>query len=173
MSIEKTSEANTITVDVKEYPEIAQSIPRAKLLADRKKSNEERSQHLLSKDYLVTVITSPDKIMSSGDSERQIAPKRTNSIVSLSELPRLIANMNQPIWEHPKLKDDLSNAEDIPFEEKQWGIKSHMTIEPFTEELEKQYVQSSEQGFFKTWREVQKRNNDFISKELFTESEEL
>ena len=179
MSNEKTNKENIVSVDANKYPDIAKSIPREMQVADANAKTIRIDQHLNSKDYLVTMITSPDYVMSSNDLDRQVLPRRTYEIVSLYELPTLILSLNKPIWEHPNLKEDLSNEKDIPFKEKKWGIKSYMTIEPFTEELEKQYVQSSKDGFFKSWREVQIESGDFINKRTYhqdsysAESEEL
>jgi hypothetical protein len=164
MSNEDMKKENIVSFDKNEYPTIAKSITRMKEVADRNKQREEVDKHLDSKDYLITQVVSPDVIMSSGDSERQISPKKTYKIVSLIELPTYIVGMNKSIWEHPDLKEDLSNAEDIPFEEKKWGIKSHLTIQPFSEELEKQYLKTSKGDWFKTWREVQVESGDFINK---------
>ena len=179
MSNEDMKKENTVSFDKNEYPAIAKSITRMKQVEDRNKKRKEVDQHLDSKDYLITQVVSPDEIMSSGDSERQIQPKRTYKIVSLIELPTYITNMNKTIWEHPDLKEDLSNAEDIPFIEKKWGIKSYLSIQPLSVELEKQYVEASKDGFFKTWRIVQAENSDFINKRtdaqdsFGAESEEL
>jgi hypothetical protein len=74
--------------------------------------------------------------------------------VSLNEIEEYIRMMKRGFWEHPDLLDDRSNAEEIPHEEKKWGRYSNIVIEPLSAELEKSYLKASDEGFFKTHRQI-------------------
>ena len=120
----------------------------------RKKLVDELNEKLDSKDYIITVYSKGDEIMSSGDRERQISPRRTYKKVSLNELSKIIDGMGSSYWNHPDLKSDKSNASDIPFEEKNWGVDYDIVVEPLSEELEQNYLSASEKDFFKIQRRM-------------------
>ena len=130
---------------LKEYDEI---------LKRATKVNEARDEKLNRKDYLITAFVFGCDVMSFGKSERKISPRRYFVPVSLNEIEQYIGMMKRGFWEHPDLKSDGSNADDIPHEEKKWGRYSNIVIEPLSEELEKDYVGSSKLGFFKNHREI-------------------
>ena len=106
------------------------------------------------KDYLITAYKSGDLLMSSGDHERMVSPRRFYADVSLSEIDSYIRGMTRGFWEHPDLLADGSNADDIPYEEKRWGKYSNIVIEPLSEELEKSYLDASSKDFFKIHRDL-------------------
>ncbi len=62
--------------------------------------------------------------------------------------------MTRPFWQSKSnsLKDDLSNADEIDFEDKLWGINTRLVIEPLSKELEESYLDGSKKGFFETHR---------------------
>ena len=123
-----------------------------KCLVDQKKIKD----NLERDDYLVSTFTIGCKVMSGGDFERQVLPKRNFAISSLEDIPKHINYMTNSFWEHPDLLEDGSNADDIPFEEKKWGIHTDVVISPLSEELEKEYIARSEDGSFETYRRVNK-----------------
>ena len=111
------------------------------------------AENMTEKRYVLTIYEDGDELMSSGDKERQIFPRRFYKICSTNELPGVLKSTQESFWTHPALLADHSNANEIPVEEKKWGIYTDVIIEPFTEELEKSYVSASESGFFKKKRE--------------------
>ena len=113
--------------------------------------NEEIKERLKKKDYILTVYQTGHKGMSSGDIKRQIDVRRYWVVCSLEEIPDYIKSMKQPFWTH---EEGLSKKEidNYSFEKKKWGIYSNVIIEPLSEELEKNYLSSSKDGFFKNWR---------------------
>ena len=118
------------------------------MYSDRKRLNETLNR----KDYLITVYETGDKLFSHGDTKKEIMPRRYWENVSLNELKEKLNKIHKGFWTHPDLNKDLSNAKDIPFEERKWGIIHNIIVEPFSEELEKDYVKASENGFFKSQR---------------------
>ena len=105
------------------------------------------------KRYVLTIYEDGDELMSSGDKERQIFPRRFYKICSTNELPGVLKSTQESFWTHPALLADHSNANEIPVEEKKWGIYTDVIIEPFTEELEQSYLAGSREGFFKKQRQ--------------------
>lgn len=116
--------------------------------------SEARDKRLNQKDYLITATTTGCEHMSFGKSERKIFPQLYRVTVSLNEIEEYIRMMKRGFWEHPDLLDDRSNAEEIPHEEKKWGRYSNIVIEPLSAELEKSYLKASDEGFFKTHRQI-------------------
>ena len=106
------------------------------------------------KRYVLTIYEDGDELMSSGDKERQIFPRRFYKICSTNELPGVLKSTQESFWTHPALLADHSNANEIPVEEKKWGIYTDVIIEPFTEELEQSYLAGSREGFFKKQRQL-------------------
>lgn len=105
------------------------------------------SERLDKKDYLLTIYETGDYLMGGGESERMIAPRRSYMICSLDEIPGVIEKMRMPFWQHPDLKEGMSKRQvnEIPFEEKKWGIYRDIDITPLSEEkveLFKHYVES-------------------------------
>ena len=116
--------------------------------------SEARDKRLNQKDYLITATTTGCEHMSFGKSKRKIFPQLYRVTVSLNEIEEYIRMMKRGFWEHPDLLDDKSNAEEIPYEEKKWGRYSNIVIEPLSAELEKSYLKASDEGFFKTHRQI-------------------
>ena len=104
------------------------------------------------KDYLITVYESGDEVMSGGDVDRQVLPRRYFERVSLNQLKDRLDKIYRGFWTHPELKEDFSNEKEIPFEEKKFGIVSNIFVEPLSEKLEERYLRASERGFFKIKR---------------------
>ena len=116
-------------------------------------SERKRLEEVLNrKDYLITVYECGDKLFSRGDTKKEIMPRRYWEDVSLNELKEKLNKIHKGFWTHPDLNEDYSNAKDIPFEEKKFGIIHNIIVEPFSEELEKDYVKASKDGFFKRQR---------------------
>ena len=120
------------------------------MYSDRKRLNETLNR----KDYLITVYETGDKLFSHGDTKKEIMPRRYWEDVSLNELKEKLNKIHKGFWTHPDLNKDLSNAKDIPFEERKWGIIHNIIVEPFSEELEERYLRASKRGFFKSQRLV-------------------
>ena len=116
--------------------------------------SEARNKTLNQKDYLITATTTGCEIMSFGKTERKIFPRQHYATVSLNEIEEYIHRMKRGFWEHKDLLDDFSNADEIPYEEKKWGRYSNIVIEPLSAELEKSYLNASEEGFFKMHRQI-------------------
>ena len=116
-------------------------------------------EQLKKKDYILTVYQTGDKNMSLGDYEREVTPNRFYVVCSLEEIPEYIKFMKQPFWYPP---EGLSKKEikDYPHEKKKWGKYYDVTIEPFSEELEKNYLSGIKDGFFETWRRIHKREDE-------------
>jgi len=106
------------------------------------------------KDYLITVFQCGDEIMSMGDVNKQVLPRRYYQNVSLSELGKILDKIHRGFWTHPDLKEDFSNEKKIPFEEKKWGIIYNIIIQPLSEKFESRYLEQSKKGFFKLHRMV-------------------
>ena len=132
----------------------------SKEIKEQQEQRDEINQLLNRKDYILTVYQTGDKAMSGGDFKRQVTTRRYYQSCSLEEIPSIIGSMKRSWWTHKDLKKDLSNADDIPFEEKKWGINTNVVIEPLSEELEKDYVGSSKLGFFKTHRHILKHEEE-------------
>ena len=127
------------------------------LMEEHRKENDETKERLKKKDYVLTVYETGDEIMSNGDHEKQIYPNRFYAVCSLEEIPDYIKKMKTPFWTHEK---DLSKKEvkNYPFEKKKWGKYWKVIIEPLSEEMEKNYLSASKEGFFKTWRMIQEED---------------
>ena len=131
------------------------------------KQREDINENLNRKDYVVTVYENGYDFF--GRNEK-ISPRRYWHACSLNEISELISHMKTSFWTHPDLKDDMSekDIEKIPFEEKKWGINTHIIIEPLSTELEKDYLRNVEHGFFETYRQF---TDDKYGTELTKESE--
>ena len=125
------------------------------------KQNDEINEQLKKKDYILTVHQRGDEMMSLGELENQIRMRRFYVVCSLEEIPEYIKYMEQPFWECPK---DLSKKEikNYPHEEKKWGRNWNVIIEPLSEELEKNYLSASKEGFFETWRMFHQEESDEV-----------
>ena len=104
------------------------------------------------KDFLITVYECGDEVMSEGDVERQVLPRRYFERVSLNQLKDRLDKIYRGFWTHPELKEDFSNEKEIPFKEKKFGIVSNIFVEPLSENLEERYLRASKRGFFKMKR---------------------
>ena len=113
---------------------------------------DEIRERIKRKDYLVTVYQTGDKMMSLGNPDRQAETRRYFDVCSLEDIPKHISFMKSPFWNHKDLENPDVNPDEIPYEEKKWGLNYHIAIEPLSEEMEKDYVKASEDGFFKDWR---------------------
>ena len=132
------------------YPHIDHT-PRIKL-----------AENLERKDYLLTVYQTGDAVMSDNNPDRQVLPRRYFQRVSLLELSKMIETIEDGFWEHPDLKSDLSNRHDIPSNQRKMGIIYNIIVSPLSEELEKTYVESSENAFFENQRSFYEK--DFSKK---------
>lgn len=121
-------------------------------LEEAGKQRDEINQKFHSKDYIVTIFQTGDKLMSLGEFEKQDTTRRFYQVCSLSDLPEVIGKMKRGFWSHPDLKEDLSNSKKIPQGEKKWGVYYSILIEPLTKEMEDEYLEKSKTGFFEHWR---------------------
>ena len=121
---------------------------------ERLKQSNEIDERLKKKEYVLTVYQSGHHMMSCGEYERQVTPRRFWVNCSLEEIPEYIKLMKQPFWACPKglTKKEIKN---YPYENKKWGIYTNVVIEPFSEELEKSYLSASKKGFFESRRTSQ------------------
>jgi len=106
------------------------------------------------KDYLITVYQIGDELMSMGDIDKQVLPRRYYQNVSLGELGKILEKIYMGFWTHPDLKEDFSNEKKIPYEEKKWGIISDIIVQPLSEKFENRYLELSKNDFFKRHRMV-------------------
>ena len=123
------------------------------------KQCDEIDEQLKKKDYVLTVYQTGDTILSHGKPERQVKSNRYYVVCSLEEIPDYIKSMKTPFWRHDK---GLSKKEikDYPYEKKKWGRYYNVIIEPLSEELEKDYLSGSQEGFFETWRLIRDDDED-------------
>jgi len=124
--------------------------------SDRKRLEETLNR----KDYLITVNECGDKLMSGGDMDKEVMPRRYWQNVSLIELRDVLDKIYVGFWTHPDLKKDYSNEKDIPFEERKWGVISNITVEPLSEKLEERYLRASKRDFFKNQRMISEYRNE-------------
>ena len=131
-------------------------LPQQQLMyADPNNFHEQRKkqkENLERKDYLLTVYQSGDEVMSAYDKDKQVLPRRFFQRVSLLELSKILETIEDGFWEHPDLKPDFSNRHDIPSKERKYGVITNIIVSPLSEELEKTYVESSENAFFENQR---------------------
>ena len=117
------------------------------------KQCDEIDEQLKKKDYVLTIYQTGDEMMSNGNRERQVFPRRFYVVCSLEEIPEYINYMKQPFWEHEKglSKKEIKN---YPYEKKKWGRYWNVIIEPLSEDMEKNYLSGSKDGFFESWRMI-------------------
>ena len=117
----------------------------------QKEQMEEINEQLKKKDYLLTIYQTGDELLSDGDYERQVEPRRFYVPCSLEEIPEYIKSMKTPFWRHEKglSKKEIKN---YPFEDKKWGRYWDVVIEPLSKDLEEDYLKGVKQGFFEDWR---------------------
>jgi hypothetical protein len=119
---------------------------------------DEIRKNLKEKNYLITAYLEGDMYCSFGDPNRMVGSRRYYAVVSLEEIPDYIKRLNQPFWNHESYTKDKKltkkEIENIPFDEKKWGIYSDIRIEPLSEDLENSYLESVENGFFETLRNI-------------------
>ena len=131
-------------------------LPQQQLMyADPNNFHEQRKkqkENLERKDYLLTVYQTGDAVMSDNNPDRQVLPRRYFQRVSLLELSKILETIEDGFWEHPDLKPDFSNRHDIPSKERKYGVITNIIVSPLSEELEKTYVESSENAFFENQR---------------------
>ena len=125
------------------------------------KQCDEINERLKKKDYVLTVYQTGDKILSHGDPERQVKSNRYYAVCSLEEIPEYIEFMKKPFWTH---EEGLSKKEikNYPHEKKKWGRNWNVIIEPLSEEMEKNYLSASKDGFFETWRRIHQSESDEV-----------
>jgi len=61
-----------------------------------------------------------------------VEPKEIMTTATLEELPQYLRFINEPYWEHPSLnwvnQRDEEFCDNVPFEEKKWGIYKSVRI---------------------------------------------
>jgi hypothetical protein len=127
---------------------------------------DRRNESLEKKDYILTIYQSGDPFMGRFDQSRMVGCRRCWKTASLTEVQEYIEMMKNGFCEHPDLDPNSGvDPDDIPHKEKKWGIIYDMTIEPLSEEKEKDYLSASKSGFFEGWRETEKylNNNEEVA----------
>ena len=126
-----------------------------------KKKTYEINERLKKKDYVLTVYQTGDTILSHGKPERQVISNRYYVVCSLEEIPEYIEYMKKPFWEH---EEGLSKKKikNYPHEKKKWGRNWNVIIEPLSEEMEKNYLSASKDGFFESWRMIHQSESDEV-----------
>ena len=124
----------------------------------QKEQMEEINEQLKKKDYLLTLYQIGDELMSSGEDERQVEPRRFYQVCSLEEIPEYIKSMKTPFWRHEKglSKKEIKN---YPFDDKKWGRYWNVVIEPLSKEIEEDYLEGVKEGFFESWRRISDDEN--------------
>ena len=127
-----------------------------------------RDENLEKKDYILTIRQKGDPVLGGADQSRMVELRRYWKPASLTEVQEYIEMMKTGFWEHPDLDPNSGvDPDDIPFEEKKWGIIYDMTIEPLSEEKEKDYLSASKSGFFKKYRWfMEEKANGFQGKNM-------
>ncbi len=121
----------------------------------RKKSEElssEIKENLNRKDYFITGYIVPDYLMSFGNPDMMESPRRFYTPVSLLEIEDYITRMKSGWWTHPDI--NTKHEDDIPYDERKFGRYQNIIIEPFSEELEKRYLDGVDKDFFKIQRDL-------------------
>ena len=110
----------------------------------QKEQMEEINEQLKKKDYLLTIYQTGDELLSDGDYERQVEPRRFYVPCSLEEIPEYIESMKTPFWRHKKglSKKEIKN---YPFDDKKWGRYWDVVIEPLSKDLEEDYLKLLEE----------------------------
>ena len=131
------------------------------LMKEYDKETDEINEQLKKKDYVLTVYQTGDELMSLGDHKRQVFPNKFYVVCSLEEIPEYINYMKEPFWSCEKglSKKEIKN---YPFEKKKWGRYWNVRIEPLSEEMEKNYLSASKEGFFETWRRIHQSESDEV-----------
>ena len=142
-----------MTTKVKNKKKYKLTKEQQKKIDEIDKQMDEINERLKKKDYVLTVYQTGDKVISNGNQERQVFPRRFYAVCSLEEIPKYIDYMKQPFWTHEKglSKKEIKN---YPHEKKKWGKYWNVIIEPLSEELEKNYIDARSRKFFETWREI-------------------
>ena len=111
-------------------------------------------EHQKTQNYLLTIFTVGCKLMSGGNTKREVLPQRSYTVVSVNEIDQYTKFLKQPFWTHPNVDENTSEDEqnDIPFEEKKWGRYSNIIIEPLSKDLEESYLNKVKEGFFEPYR---------------------
>ena len=118
------------------------------------------NEQLQRKDYILTVYQIGDKSLSNGDPERQVRMTNWYVVCSLEEIPEYINRMKIPFWIPEERGLSKKERKDYPFEKKKWGRYLDVVIEPFSKDMEENYLNGSKEGFFERWREVHKREDE-------------
>ena len=152
---------NNMTSKVKNKKDYELTEEQQKLEDEIDEQYNKIEEQLKKKDYILTVHQEGDKSMSRGDRERQVDTRRWYVVCSLEEIPEYINRMKTPFWYPDK---DLSKKEikDYPFEKKKWGKYWDVIIEPLSEEMEKNYLSASKDGFFESWRMIHQSESDEV-----------
>ena len=119
-------------------------------------------EQLKKKDYVLTVYQTGDESLGSGDPKNMVDIRRFYAVCSLEEIPEYIKWMKQPFWipeEQGLSKKEIKN---YPFEKKKWGRYKNVIIEPLSEEMEKNYLSASKEGFFESWRMFHQSESDEV-----------
>ena len=122
------------------------------------KQIDEINERLKKKDYILTVYQIGDKLMSGGDYEKQMRKYKFYVPCSLEEIPNYIKWMKEPFWIPEEKGLSKKEIKNYPFEKKKWGRYWNVRIEPLSEEMEKNYLSASKEGFFETWRRIHQRD---------------
>ena len=126
------------------------------------KQSDEINEQLKKKDYVLTVYQTGDEMMSLGHHERQVDVRRFWVVYSLEEIPEYINYMKTGFWTPEEQGLSKKEIKNYPHEKKKWGIYWNVRIEPLSEEMEKNYIGASKDGFFETWRRIHQSKSDEV-----------
>jgi hypothetical protein len=95
------------------------------------------------KNYLLSTWGRGDPCVSP---EQQVDPMRCSVTVSLNEIKDYIGHMQKGFWWHPDLDPNSGvDSDDIPDDEKKWGLYDKMTIKPLSKVQNSRKVPSQTQ----------------------------
>jgi len=144
--------------------------PKSNSLDTGKELRDKIKQRLQKKDYLVRVFQTGDHLMGGGEHERMVSPRRFYKICSLEEIPEVIRFMKETFWEHPDLREGMSQRDikSIPFEEKRWGIYCDIDIIPLSEEKVEEFQYAIESGLLDNWRKYGTKYGQLVDEDTQT-----
>jgi len=119
-------------------------------------------EQLKKKDYVLTVFQTGDESLGSGDPKNMVDIRRFYAVCSLEEIPDYIKSMKQSFWTHEEQGLSKKEIKNYPFEKKKWGRYKNVIIEPLSEEMEKNYLSASKEGFFESWRMFHQSESDEV-----------
>ena len=100
---------------------------------------KERVNYLTQRNYVITYYETGHDFFSRGNPERMVQPTEIMSErISLEEIPEWLKKTRRGFWTHPDLRHGMTKREreEIPHEEKRFGMVVITNIHKMTEEEE-------------------------------------